>query len=91
MPLELVFNHGSNVETRWEAMREGSYVTPKDRFYVRNHARPRRSTASWTLRIEGPGISRGLTLDYENLLALLASRACTFLPWPSLDPRGHGC
>lgn len=37
LPPELVYDHGGNVETRWEAMSEGSYVTPNDRFYVRNH------------------------------------------------------
>ena len=37
LPPELVYDHGGNVETRWEAMSEGSYVTPNDCFYVRNH------------------------------------------------------
>ncbi len=73
LPPELVYDHDGNVETRWEAMREGSYVTPNDRFYVRNHGpTPRIDAASWTLRVEGPGVSRGLTLSYEDLLALPA-------------------
>jgi hypothetical protein len=37
LPPELVYDHGGNVETRWEAMSEGSYVTPNGCFYVRNH------------------------------------------------------
>ena len=70
---ELVYDHGGNVEMRWEPMSEGSYVTPNDRFYVRNHGpTPKIDAASWTLRVEGPGVSRGLTLGYEDLLALPA-------------------
>ena len=68
----LVYDHDGNVETRWEAMSEGSYVTPNDRFYVRNHGpTPKIDAASWTLRVEGPGVSRALTLSYEDLLTLL--------------------
>ena len=37
LPPELVYDHGGNAETPWEVMSEGSYVTPNDRFYVRNH------------------------------------------------------
>ncbi len=37
LPSELVYDHGGNAETRREAMSEGSYVTPNDRLYVRNH------------------------------------------------------
>jgi hypothetical protein len=37
LPPELVYDYGGNVETRWEAMSEGGYVTPNNRFYVRNH------------------------------------------------------
>jgi sulfane dehydrogenase subunit SoxC len=73
LPPELVYDHDGNVEMRWEAMSEGSYVTPNDRFYVRNHGpTPKIDAASWTLRVEGPGVSRGLTLGYEDLLALPA-------------------
>jgi len=34
---ELVYDHGGNAQRRWKAMLEASYVTPNDRFYVRNH------------------------------------------------------
>ncbi len=52
-------------------MSEGGDVTPNDRFYVRNHGpTPKIDAASWTLRVEGPGVSRALTLSYEDLLTL---------------------
>ncbi len=73
LPQELVYDHGGNAETRWAAMSEGGYVTPNDRFYVRNHGpTPYIDAASWTLSVEGPGVSRGLALSYEDLLALPA-------------------
>jgi DMSO/TMAO reductase YedYZ molybdopterin-dependent catalytic subunit len=73
LPSELFYDHGGNTETRWEAMAEGGYTTPNDRFYVRSHGpTPKIDAASWTLRVEGPGVSRGLTLSYEDLLALPA-------------------
>ncbi len=73
LPPELFYDHGGNAETRWEAMREGGYATPNDRFYVRNHGpTPKIDAASWTLQVEGPGVSCGLTLSYEDLLALPA-------------------
>ena len=53
-------------------MRKGT-THPNDRFYVRNHGpTPKIDAASWTLRVEGPGVSRGLILSYEDLLALPA-------------------
>jgi sulfane dehydrogenase subunit SoxC len=54
-------------------MSERDYATPNDRFYVRSHGPTQKiDAASWTLRVEGPGVSRGLTLSYEDLLALPA-------------------
>src|ERR687889_2595396 len=71
LPPELVYDHDGNVEMRWEAMSEGGDVTPNDRFYVRNHGpTPKIDAESWTLRVEGPGVSQDLTLGYEDLLTL---------------------
>lgn len=72
LPPELLREHDDgNVETRWEAMAEGGYITGNDRFYVRNHGpTPMIDASTWQLRVEGSGISRGLTLSYEDLLAL---------------------
>jgi DMSO/TMAO reductase YedYZ molybdopterin-dependent catalytic subunit len=73
LPSGLVYDHGGNAETRWEAIRGAGYTTPNDRFYVRNHGpTPKIDAASWRLRIEGPGVSRNLDLSYEDLLAMPA-------------------
>lgn len=60
-----------NAEMRWETMANAGYLTPIDRFYVRNHApTPRVDPAAWRLRVEGPGVKRTLELDYEELSRL---------------------
>ncbi|HEX5850980.1 MAG TPA: sulfite oxidase [Rubrobacter sp.] len=60
-----------NAEMRWEGMANAGYLTPIDRFFVRNHApTPRVDPASWRLRVEGPGVGRTLELDYEDLTRL---------------------
>lgn len=58
-----------NAEMRWEAMAGRGYLTPVDRFFVRNHApTPRIERSAWRLRVEGPGVERPLELGYEDLL-----------------------
>src|SRR2546430_16680020 len=37
LPPELFEVYGPNAETRWEAMRGQGYLTPVDRFFVRDH------------------------------------------------------
>jgi sulfane dehydrogenase subunit SoxC len=73
LPPDLFYDHGGNAEMRWEAMADQGYATPNDRFYIRNHgATPTIDVASWSLRVEGPGVSRDLSLSYEDLLTLPA-------------------
>jgi len=48
---------GYNAEMRWEAMAGEGYLTPVGSFFVRNHApTPSMDLASWTLRVEVPGV-----------------------------------
>ena len=71
LPPEFFVDLGENAEMRWEAMSGQGYLTPGDRFFVRNHGpTPVIDAASWRLRVEGPGVERELTLDYEELLEL---------------------
>jgi DMSO/TMAO reductase YedYZ molybdopterin-dependent catalytic subunit len=71
LPAGLFRDYGENAEMRWEAMAGGSYVTANDRFYVRNHGpTPVVDAAAWRLRVEGPGVERGLELGHEALLGL---------------------
>ncbi len=57
-----------NAEMRWEGMADAGYLTPIDRFFVRNHApTPRVDPSAWRLRVEGPGVERALELSYDDL------------------------
>ena len=71
LPSELFVPRGTNAEMRWEAMRGQGYVTPTDRFFVRNHTgTPRIDLDSWRLRVHGSGVRRELSLSYRDLLRL---------------------
>ena len=56
LPEDLFIPRGTNAEMRWEAMRGQGYVTPVDRFFVRNHtATPEIDRATWRLRVTARG------------------------------------
>lgn len=86
LPPELFVDLGKNAEMRWEAMSGRGYLTEIDRFYVRNHGpTPTIDAATWTLRVEGPGVERALKIGYEELLTLpSASVVC------NLECAGNG-
>src|SRR5690348_2137930 len=55
-----------------------SFITPTDRFYVRNHFEvPRVDVATWRLRVEG-AVERPLELSFEDVRQL-PSRTMTAL------------
>jgi DMSO/TMAO reductase YedYZ molybdopterin-dependent catalytic subunit len=57
LPPELFDVHGTNAETRWEALRGQGYLTPVDRFFVRDHtSTPVLDAGSWRLRLFGSGL-----------------------------------
>jgi DMSO/TMAO reductase YedYZ molybdopterin-dependent catalytic subunit len=63
---------GTNAETRFEALKGTGYLTPVERFFVRDHtATPLIEATTWRLRIFGSGL-RGapLELSYDQLRAL---------------------
>jgi sulfane dehydrogenase subunit SoxC len=69
-----------NAEMRWEAMKGRGYLTPVDRFFVRNHApTPRIDPATWELRVEGPGVGRPVRFTYDDLWRLPSSTAARAL------------
>ena len=71
VPTDLFTIRGTNAEMRWEAMRGQGYLTPVDRFFVRNHtSTPRIDLATWRLRVHGSGVRRELSLRYADLLRL---------------------
>ncbi len=70
-PADLFIPRGTNAEMRWEAMRGQGYLTPTDRFFVRNHTgTPLIDLDTWRLRIHGSGVRRELSLSYGDLLRL---------------------
>lgn len=63
--------HGTNAETRWEALRDTGSLTPIPKFFVRNHtSTPLLDAATWRLRIHGDGVRRPLSLSLADLRAL---------------------
>lgn len=64
-------DHGTSREMRWESMRGVGYLTPTDRFFVRNHTRaPDVDVSRWRLQVSGSGVRRPLSLSYDDVLAL---------------------
>ncbi|MEV0253777.1 sulfite oxidase [Streptomyces sp. NPDC050732] len=60
LPPELFTVHGTNAETRFEALAGTGFTTPVSHFFVRNHTTtPRIDAASWTLRVWGDGLTGG--------------------------------
>lgn len=60
---------GLNYATRWA--NHPGYLTPTDRFFIRNHgATPLIDAAGWRLRIDGSGVRSPLELSYDDLWAM---------------------
>ncbi|MFI0445089.1 sulfite oxidase [Actinomadura sp. 6N118] len=86
LPPELFIAHGTNAETRWEALKGTGQHTPVDRFFVRNHvATPLIDARTWRLKLWGSGL-RGapdadhpVELSYEDLLGLRAETITAFI------------
>ncbi len=61
-------------------MRGQGYVTPTDRFFVRNHTTtPIIDRATWRLQVHGSGVRRELSVSYDDLLALPAVTLTRFV------------
>jgi DMSO/TMAO reductase YedYZ molybdopterin-dependent catalytic subunit len=71
-PPELFLQSGSNLEMRWEAMYNRGYLVPNELFFVRNNspAVPRLELATWRLQVEGSGVSRPRSFNYDEILAM---------------------
>lgn len=60
---------GLNYGTRWAA--HPGYLTPTDRFYIRNHApTPVIDADTWRLRIDGTGVTSPVEFSYQQLQAM---------------------
>lgn len=57
-----------------------SFITPVERFYVRNYAAtPIIDKAQWRLKVYGDGVGRELELTYDDLLKLPTERAIYYM------------
>ncbi|RAY13028.1 sulfite oxidase [Actinomadura craniellae] len=86
LPPELFVTHGTNAETRWEALRGTGDLTPADRFFVRNHtSTPLIDARTWRLRLWGTGLhgapaeERPVEFSYEDLLGMRAETLTAFI------------
>ncbi|RFU84684.1 sulfite oxidase, partial [Streptomyces triticagri] len=73
LPEEWFRVHGTNAETRFEALRGTGRHTPVERFFVRNHtSTPLIDKDSWSLRVWGSGLRRpaGREFSYDELRRL---------------------
>ncbi|MCI0483406.1 MAG: sulfite oxidase [candidate division NC10 bacterium] len=70
-PSDLFIHHGTNQEMRWETMYGRGYIMPNSLFFIRNHdPSPAIDVKTWRLKVEGPGVTRPLELNYDEILRL---------------------
>ncbi|MEU5259669.1 sulfite oxidase [Amycolatopsis sp. NPDC021455] len=81
LPPEWFDVYGSNAETRWEAMSGQGYLTPVDRFFVRDHtSTPVVDAATWRLKVFGTGLRGGpVEFTYRELRALPSETITAFI------------
>ncbi|MFF1379176.1 sulfite oxidase [Streptomyces sp. NPDC058308] len=60
LPPDRFIVHGTNAETRFEALADTGHLTPASHFFVRNHTTtPRLDAAAWRLNVWGDGLTGG--------------------------------
>ena len=71
-PPEYFIRNGSNLEMRWDALYNRGYIVPTELFFVRNNSPvvPRIDPTKWKLQIEGSGVTRPLSVNYDELLSM---------------------
>jgi len=86
LPSDLFTVYGTNAEMNWAAMSGQGYVTPADRFFVRNHTRtPIIDAATWRLKLWGsglygsPGEDSPIEFGYDQLRRLPAETITAFI------------
>jgi DMSO/TMAO reductase YedYZ molybdopterin-dependent catalytic subunit len=86
LPPELFEIYGTNAETRWEALSGQGYLTPTDRFFVRDHtSTPLIDVNTWRLKLFGTGLrgaptaANPIEVSYRDLLDLPAETVTAFI------------
>ncbi|MFI9576238.1 sulfite oxidase [Microbispora rosea] len=92
LPPRLFDVHGTNAETRWEALRGEDYLTPDDLFFVRNHtATPLIDAATWRLTLWGDALRGGpVAFTYRDLLGMPAETLTAFIECAGNGRRLYG-
>lgn len=73
-PVEFFLKSESNLEMRWEVLRNQGYLVPKELFFVRNNSPtiPHVDVRTWRLHINGNGITRPRSFSFDEILAMPA-------------------
>lgn len=80
LPPEWFDVHGTNAETRWEALSGQGYHVPADRFFVRNHtSTPLIDVHTWRLRLFGSALDRPTEFTYQDLRSFPAEEISAFI------------
>jgi DMSO/TMAO reductase YedYZ molybdopterin-dependent catalytic subunit len=82
LPPELFIPIGTNAEMRWEAMAGQGYLTPSDRFFVRNHtSTPLIDGWGWRLSLFGSGLRRPEPVEFSlrDLRRMPSERRTAFI------------
>lgn len=67
------FTRGTNFESRFANFKGLGYLTPVSHFFIRNHTQtPIIDGATWSLSVEGPGVTTPTTFTLAQLQALPA-------------------
>ncbi len=92
LPPRLFTVHGTNAETRWEALRGEDYLTPGGLFFVRNHtATPLIDAATWRLTLWGDALRGGpVAFTYRDLLGMPAETVTAFIECAGNGRRLYG-
>src|SRR5688500_2958910 len=80
LPPDLFDVYGTTAATRWEALSGQGYLTPVDRFFVRNHtSTPDIDVNTWRLRLFGTGLRRPAEFSHRELRALPSESVTAFI------------
>ncbi|WP_169950942.1 sulfite oxidase [Microbispora sp. H11081] len=92
LPPRLFAVHGTNAETRWEALRGAGYLTPDGLFFVRNHTTtPLIDAAAWRLTLWGDGLDGGpVSYTYRDILGMPAETVTAFIECAGNGRRLYG-
>ncbi len=79
-PADQFRDHDTNFESRWEALAGTGYLTPVEKFFVRNHTvTPHIDAKAWRLDIFGNAVERESELSLSDLAALPQQTQTNFL------------